>query len=193
MKKQSDKIYNTRAASYMEEQKRLLTGPDASRNFFKNVRAYKNREKPPQFNVADLYPELDDGEVAEELATHFNTISSEFDGLLPSQVPVTNSLALPDLSIATVLARLKSFKKPKSMVRGDIFPCLVNRTAHILVCPLSHIYNSITATGEWPAPWKVEYVTPIPKKTYRRGPMIYEIYPVRSYSVRYMRAGSWNG
>ena len=170
LKKQSDKLYTSRAASYMEGQKRAMTAPDASRNFFRNVKSYKSRENPPQFNVADLYPELGDTKVAEELATHFNSISSEFGGLDRTQIPSTESVSLPDLSIASVLTRLKAFKKPKSMVKGDIFPCLVNRNAHILAVPLSHIYNNITESGEWPAPWKVEYVTPIPKKTLPQGP-----------------------
>ena len=170
LKKQSDKLYTSRAANYMDSQKKSMTASDASRNFFRNVKSYKSRENPPQFNVADLYPELDDREVAEELANHFNTISSEFGGLDPAQIPSTVSVSLPNLSIAAVMTRLKSFKKPKSMVKGDIFPSLVNRNAHVLACPLSHIYNNITETAEWPVPWKVEYVTPIPKKTLPQGP-----------------------
>ena len=169
LKKQSDKLYSTRASNYMESQKKALTASDASRNFFKNVKAYKSREKPPQFNVADLYPDMNDEAVAEKLAGHFKEISNEFRGLDQSEVPSTILVALPVLSIPDVLKRLKTFKKPKSMVKGDIFPCLVNRTAHLLACPLSHIYNSITETGQWPAPWKVEYVTPIPKKNIPQG------------------------
>ena len=170
LKKQSDKLYTARAAEYMERQRSNLTSPDASRNFFRNVRSYRSRENPPQFNVSDLYPELDDAAASEKLAEHFNAISNEFAGLDPSQIPTTSSIALPALSIAEVMGRLKSFKKPKSMVAGDIFPCLINRTAHVLACPLSHIYNCITESGEWPSPWKIEYVTPIPKKTIPQGP-----------------------
>lgn len=44
--KKSKKMYRERAENYMKTQKEKLTGPDAARNFYKNVRAYKSREKP---------------------------------------------------------------------------------------------------------------------------------------------------
>ena len=50
------------------------------------------------------------------------------------------------------------------MVAGDIFPVLVNRAAPYLATPLVHIYNSISISHTWPNLWKIEYVTPIPKK-----------------------------
>ena len=56
------------------------------------------------------------------------------------------------------------------MVRGDIFPLLVNQVAASLSLPLSNIYNRITDTGSWPDTWKVEYVTPIPKTSLPAGP-----------------------
>ena len=50
------------------------------------------------------------------------------------------------------------------MVDGDILPQLVNRVADFIACPLASIYNAITVQESWPAVWKVESVTPIPKK-----------------------------
>ena len=164
LKKQCQDLYNQRAANYMEEQKKVLTAPDASRAFFKNVRAYQSKEKPPQFDVRDLYVGKSDDEVAASLADHFNAISSEFDGLNADTMPVTDPGYLPYLSIIDVANRLKKFRKPKSRVKGDIFPCLINRCAPLLATPLTHIYNAISISHEWPSLWKVEYVTPIPKK-----------------------------
>ena len=164
LKKQCKDLYNKRAAVYMEEQKRTLTAPDASRAFLKNVRAYQSKEKPQQFDVRDLYPELADGDIATELAEHFNSISCEFDGLDPTRIPNIEPGYLPYLSIPDVVARVLKFRKPKSKVKGDIFPNLVNRVAPSLSIPLTHIFNAITISHEWPALWKVEYVTPIPKK-----------------------------
>lgn len=69
----------------MEEQKQVLTALDASRAFFLNVRAYQSKEKPPQFNVSDLYPGEPDEVVANTLADYLNAISSEFDGI--SNIP----------------------------------------------------------------------------------------------------------
>ena len=170
LKKQCRDLYNKRAAVYMEEQKKTLTAPDASRAFFKNVRAYQSKEKPQQFDVRDLYPDSTDETIANNLAEHFNAISSEFDGLDASRIPIAGPGFLPFLSILEVATRVTKFRKPKSTVRGDIFPGLVNRVAPSLAIPLTHIFNAITITHEWPALWKMEYVTPIPKKGTPQSP-----------------------
>ena len=170
LKKKSDKITLKRATKYMEKQKRILTAPDAARSFFKNVKAYRARDKPPDFDVRDLFPGSSDVQVADKLSLHFNAISSEFEGLTQADIPSSHDLPLPRLEAQQVEARLKEFRKPKSMVRGDIFPCLVNDAASHLAIPLTSIYNKTTSTGEWPSVWKTEYVTPIPKKAVPESP-----------------------
>ena len=170
MKKQCRDLYNKRAAVYMEEQKKVLTAADASRSFYKNVRAYQSKEKPPQFDVRDLYPGTEDEVIADNLANYFNAISSEFDGLTEEQVPITEPRYLPFLSISDVAARLLKFRKPKSKVAGDIFPSLVNQNAPLLAIPQAHIFNSINISHVWPEIWKIEYVTPIPKKSVPESP-----------------------
>ena len=52
------------------------------------------------------------------------------------------------------------------MVDGDIIPSVVNRVAAFLAMPLTDIYNCISISSRWPMSWKVEYVTPIAKKTH---------------------------
>ena len=59
--------------------------------------------------------------------------------------------------------RIKNIKKPKSKIKGDIFPSLMTEYADLLAQPLSDIYNRITETFIWPNIWKVEIVTVIPK------------------------------
>ena len=122
-------MISRRAARYMEKQKRILTAPDAARSFFKNIRAYRSREKPPDFNVRDLFPGCSDEKVADKLSMHFNAISSEFSGLQENDIPTSYDLPLPLLEVGQVEKPLREFKKPKSMVKGDIFPSLVNRAA----------------------------------------------------------------
>ena len=46
--------------------------------------------------------------------------------------------------------RIRHFKKPKLMVRGDIFPALFNKFGDFLALPLCSIYNEITDTKVWP-------------------------------------------
>ena len=61
------------------------------------------------------------------------------------------------------MARLRSFKKPRSMVPGDIFPQLVTNYAVSLSEPLEKIYGEVFASYHWPLCWRNEYVTIIPK------------------------------
>ena len=159
------KLVKKRAGNYWEHQKRNLLSNDAGRTFFKNVKSYNSKERPPQFDVRSLFPGKQDIEVAESLADHFNGISQEFNGLDPASIPSTFSAQVPVLTVGQVAARLRKFKKPKSMVKHDIFPSLVSDAADYLACPLADIYNTISHTHAWPMLWKQEFVTPIPKKS----------------------------
>ena len=170
LKKKSDKLVKKRAKNYFDKQRSALVAADASKSFHKHVKAYKSREKPATFDIRELYEGKEDEEIAETLADHFNAISTEFDGLSPDDLPSSYSFTLPVLSREDVRKRLVSIRKPKSTVKGDIFPALVARVAIDLAEPLSNIYNCITSTSEWPALWKIEYVTPIPKKALPEGP-----------------------
>ena len=159
------KLVKKRAGNYWQHQKKSLLKSDAGRTFFKNVKAYNCKERPPQFDVRNMFPGDTDQEISEKLADHFNGISLEFDGLDQAAVPATYSSPVRLLSVAEVEQRLRKFKKPKSMVKHDIFPSLINAAAPYLAGPLTHIYNTISTHKTWPMIWKQEFVTPIPKKT----------------------------
>ena len=168
--KQVRKLVKKRARNYWKHQKRTLLQPDAMRAFFKNAKAYGNKEKPPSFNVSSLFDDnLSERDISEKLADHFNGISSEFAGLDPGDVPTTYSSPITPITWEQLVARLKAFKKPKSMVKHDIFPALVNAAAPFLATPLCHIYNTMIAHETWPMKWKEEFVTPIPKKPVPEG------------------------
>ena len=129
------------------------------------MKAYKFAERPKPYDVRLLFPGKTDEEVAEALAAYFTEVSNEFQPLSPDQVPITFPKALPMLTPAEVSKRIKYFKKPKSMVTGDIFPCIMTKYCDFLAIPLSDIYNEITFSKVWPLVWKREYVTVIPKTT----------------------------
>ena len=163
-------LVRKRAKNYWAHQKRNLLSNDAARVFFKNVKAYSSKERPPSFDVRSLYgADQSDFQVAEQLAEHFNGISCEFEGLDPDMIPTTFSSPIQFLTAEAVASRLRRFKKPKSMVKYDIFPSLVNDASDYLAAPLAHIFNNITATSTWPLKWKEEFVTPIPKKPVPQG------------------------
>ena len=168
MMKKVRKLVKKHASKYWDHQKRNLLSPDAGRSFFKNVKAYNSKEKPPQFDVRSLFPaDFSDQVVAEKLADHFNGISLEFDGLDQDHVPKTYSSPIKTITREQVANRLRQIKKPKSMVRHNTASshALVSPAPDYLAAPLTHIYNTISSTSTWPLMWKQESVTPIPKKT----------------------------
>ena len=163
-------LKRTRKEAYLEEQKERLTGGDAIKQFHKTVRNYKSAERPTTFDVKEIYPGMSSEEAAEELSLYFNRISSEFVPLDAQDIPTTRSIPIPPLELYQVAARLRSIRKPKSLVNTDIFPNLVTLFADQLAVPLGDIYNEVLRSGIWPAVWKREFVTAIPKKTVPETP-----------------------
>ena len=162
--KQVCKLVRKRAKNYWKHQKCTMLQPAAMRAFFKNATAYGSKEKPPAFNVTSLFEShLSETQVSERLADHFNGISSEFHGLDPADIPNMYSSPLPAITQEQLVSRLRGFRNPKSMVKYDIFPSLVNEAAPFLAPPLCHICITMIATNTWPMKWKEEFVTPIPK------------------------------
>ena len=164
-----DEHLDRRRLKYLEKQRQNFTGPGASSNFHRNVKAFGQAERPKAFDIRDLCPGMSDREVADSVADYFNTISREFTPLAPGDVPATYHRDLDLLSEEQVEKMIKSAKKPKSTVKGDIPPGVVNRSAQFLKIPVASIYNSIIKTNVWPIAWKREYVTVIPKKSIPSG------------------------
>ena len=162
-KKKTDDLIKARKKGYVDTQKEHLLAKDANRNFFRHVKTFSRLEKPAQFDVRTLYESKTDKEISEDLANYFVRISREFDPLEPDQIPITADRNLPVLQNFEVAGRIRKFRKPKSMVPGDIFPSLMTDFSDFFAMPLTLIYNEITTSRIWPACWKKEYVTVIPK------------------------------
>ena len=138
---------------------------DANRDFLKHVKNFNTVEKPKEFDVRQLFSSKTDAEIVEELAVFFNAVSQEFSPLKPSQIPSTWREELGALQCHHVSARIRKFRKPKSMVKGDVFPRLMTDSSDFFAIPLTNIYNEILETFIWPVCWKEEFVTVIPKKS----------------------------
>ena len=126
MKAASNELCRKRCWLFVDRQKENLTAADASRAFFRNVKAFDSKEKPTVFDVRYHFPGMEDLPVAESFADHFNA----------------------------------SF-----------------------VMPLTHLYNCITLSQNWPKGWKTEFVTPIPKSTAPSQLEIFKIF-LAPYSFR---------
>ena len=59
--------------------------------------------------------------------------------------------------------RIRKYKKPSSLVPGDIPKKLVNNLSNELAIPLTLIYKNCLLKTAWPRLWKNEIVIPIPK------------------------------
>ena len=160
-----DKYLEKRQESYLSRQREKMTGTEADKQFFKNVRAYKSAERPKQFDVRSLRPGQTDAETAAEVATYFNRISAEFQPLEPADIPATYHREIPLLTQAATEQLLTKSRKTTSRVPGDIFPQIVNRCAPSIAIPLTCIYNHVLRHFDWPVHWKREFVTVIPKKS----------------------------
>ena len=104
------------------------------------------------------------------LAAYFNQISNQYEPLKEEDVPITFERTLPVLTTAQVTDRMRKSKKPTSTVPGDIPSLLYSRFPEKLAIPVTHIFNLITSTKQWPSPWKTEYITVIPKVTNPQEP-----------------------
>ena len=138
------KLLNHRKKVYQDSQKICLLAEDAVRHFWKNCKTYQSKDRPKQFDPRSLFPGKEDDEIASLIADHFNAISAEFNPLEPGDIPSTFSSTIATLSPHEVSARIRHFRKPKSMVRGDVFPGLMTIFCDFFAIPLSDIYNEIS-------------------------------------------------
>ena len=112
---------------------------------------------------------LSDVQCAEKIADYFAKISQEFPALDEKLLPehVRNKLESeslpPNLETYDVYLKVKSAKKPKSGVPGDLPSLIVKEFAPELATPVHNIISSILESGQWPTHWKQEWVTPIGK------------------------------
>ena len=110
LKKVTNKMIKYRRDKYMEKHRIIITSPDASRNFFRNVRTYNTVEKPKIWDIKTLCPDLSDAQLASELSFYFNKISNEFSPLKDSEIPKTYHRDLPVLRPYQVAGRIRSIR-----------------------------------------------------------------------------------
>ena len=118
---------------------------------------------------AALAPEKDDQQLSEWLADYFNCISSEYLPYNRTNVPVTYQRVLPTISAEEVTKKLRRTKITSS-VPGDLPAALYTNFARLIAEPVTHVFNTITESGEWSSDWATEQVTVIPKSRHSERP-----------------------
>ena len=117
-------------------------------------------DAPQLWTIADLEPNKQPKDLAEELANHFTSITNEARKLVESDIPrsIVPSVLIPQLLESNVAKRLREYKKPNSTVPGDIPKSLISPVIEELAKPLTRIYNTCLAHTKWPKLWKREEV-----------------------------------
>ena len=155
----NDKIQEAKNKFFSEgREKAKKDGNSAA--FYKVVNSVKDGEAPKQFDIKTLRPNLSTAELADDVALFFNKITKDYIPLKKCVQEPGNTRLLEKYEVAS---RLRKFKKPRSMTKGDIFPDLVGTYSDFLAIPLTDIFNLSRTTLSWPAAWKEETMVIIPK------------------------------
>ena len=94
----------------------------------------------------------------------YPAVSNEYEPVDLSALPAfLPALPPPQVEEYMVYEKMKRMKKTKGCLPIDIPSKLRKEVAIELVTPLTHIFNTALATGQYPALWKKEFVTPVPK------------------------------
>ena len=136
-------------------------GPPGVRAYFNVVRNCKTKEPPARWDVASLFEGHNQEETANKVLEYFGKVTDGFDPLVPQELGEdTDFRNVPESEIRI---RIRQAKKPKSGLPGDITPELITKCGDSLARPLAIIFNKVLKTADWPAQWKQEYITVIPK------------------------------
>ena len=108
---------------------------------------------------------LSDEAQAEKIADHYASISNEYEPIRDEDFPayINAKLSPPKISSAKVVKVIKTMNKQAAAVPGDLPIRIIAEFGDQLSRPLAHIINSCFTLGQYPAIWKVEHVTPVPK------------------------------
>ena len=135
-----------------------------TRDYYKAVKMLRTKEAPIVWNICSMFPGESEGDISEKVADFFNIISQEYEPL-PNPATLQTEHWTNVLEPYQVAARLRTFRKPKSQVPGDINPELVSKFYDLIAEPLCHVFNQSLGTLSWPSLWKSETVSIIPKNS----------------------------
>lgn len=134
----------------------------STKTYFNAVKTLNCKERPEQWGVESLFPGVPLVEAGNKTAEYFTRISNQYQPLLSSDLPGNLRRRAP-MSEEEVAAKLKAANKPNSSVKGDLLPRLMKRYHHLLVRPVTRIFNAVFAANKWPKSWRKETAVIIPK------------------------------
>ena len=132
---------------------------------FKVLNEMKVKERPPAWTLEGMFPDLTAEQVLERAADFFSGISSEFSAIKDTDIPLTYDRELPLLTVSEVSETLAGMKKPKSYTSIDIPYQVLSHCYDSMASAITPVINLMRVNGWWPAIWRAEEVTVIPKTT----------------------------
>jgi hypothetical protein len=107
---------------------------------------------------------LNDQQCANAIAQHFASVSNQYEPVDFNQLPAfLPALPAPQMEEHEIYLKLKRLKNTKSTLPVDLPNKLRNEVMVELAAPMTNIINTCLSSGSYPALWKREWVTPVPK------------------------------
>ena len=134
--------------------------------WYSKVKRMAGQDQQSEFTVEELLG-LSDLEQAEKIAEHYSGISSLYKPLQNEDFPDYENPSLfspPIISASKVSKIIQSMNQKASAVPGDLPMKVIAQFSNDLSNPLAHLINKCLRQGQYPDLWKIEYVTPVPKK-----------------------------
>ena len=91
----------------------------------------------------------------------YNLLPADVQSKLNQQISESD---LPSIEDHEVYLKIKTTKKPRSSVPGDLPRRIVQEFGPELAAPAAKIFRNIVSTGHWPKSWRTEYGTPLQKE-----------------------------
>ena len=139
----------------------LLEEGNSGRSFYAATRKLSSCTSSPQWAVGDLVPGREPSFVCAAVLDFYGAIACVPAEPMPDIEREGGGLG--HFSTERMSDLLKDAKKTESRVEGDPIPHLVCRFPGAFAVPVSAIFNAINDQGQWPARWKTEHLTIIPK------------------------------
>ena len=139
----------------------LLEEGNSRRSFYAATRKLSSCTSSPQWSVRDLFPGSDPSVVCSEVLSFYGTIACAPAEAMPDIGRTDGGLG--HFSLERTAELLEGAKKTESHVEGDPLPHMVRRFLKAFAVPLSAVFNAVSNQGRWPARWKTEHLTIIPK------------------------------
>ena len=164
-KKRCDALIEKAKQNYYDRELERAKSTSGSKLAYTAIRNLQCSERPKQWSVMNVADGKSETEIVEDLADYFSRITSDYQPIQSGDVPEAEKRGAITFTAEGILDRLKKTKKPKGTVPGDIPPKALSAVQHLLTEPLLDIFNCTMSSASWPAQWKKEYQTVIPKSS----------------------------